>query len=79
MKLEENTSNPILITTQAYRSRCSSETHQVRPESLKTFRIVQQGEVSLLRVAYFENDDFRFLFVMRRNSQPQPNKQASQE
>ena len=27
--------------------------HQIRPELLKTFRIVQQGEVSLLRVAYF--------------------------
>ena len=37
------------IITQAYRSRCSSETHQV----IKTFRIVQQGEVSLLRVPYF--------------------------
>ena len=37
------------ITTQAYRSRCSSESHQV----IKTFRIVQRGEVSLLRVAYF--------------------------
>ena len=53
MKLDENTSNAILIITQAYRSRCGSETHQVRPKSLKTFRIVQQGEVSLLRVAYF--------------------------
>ena len=37
------------IITSAYRSRCSSETHQV----IKTFRIVQKGEVSLLRVAYF--------------------------
>ena len=53
MKLDENTSNAILIITQAYRSRCGSETHQVRPKSLKTFRIVQQGEVSFLRVAYF--------------------------
>ena len=26
------------IVTKAYRSRCSSETHQVRPESIKTFR-----------------------------------------
>ena len=26
------------IITQAYRSRCSSETHQVRPEALKTFQ-----------------------------------------
>ena len=41
------------MITQAYRSRCISETHQVRLESLKTFRIVQQGEVSLLRVVYF--------------------------
>ena len=40
-----------LMTT--YRSRCSTETHQVRPESLKIFHMVQQGEVSLLRVAYF--------------------------
>ena len=31
------------IITQAYRSRCSSETDQV----IKTFRTVQQGEVSL--------------------------------
>ena len=57
------------IITQAYRSRCSSEIHQV----IKTFRTLQQGEVSLL------NDDFRFLFVERRISQPQLNKQASQE
>ena len=57
------------IITQAYRSRCSSETHQV----IKTFGTLQQGEVSSL------NDDFRFLFVKRRISQPQPNKQASQE
>ena len=56
------------------------ETHQVRPESLKNFRIVQQGEESLLRVAYFlKNDDSRFPFVVRRISQPQPSKQASQE
>ena len=55
------------------------ETHQVRPESLKIFRIVQQGEVSLLRVAIFENDDSRFLFVVRHIFQPQPSKQASQE
>ena len=42
--------------------------------------MVQQGEVSLLRVAYiFENDDSQFLFVVRRISQPQPGKQASQE
>ena len=48
MKAEKkrNKSNTI---TQAYRSRCSSQTHQV----IKTFRIVQQGKVSLLRVAYF--------------------------
>ena len=39
------------IITQAYRTRCSSETHRVRPESLKTFRF-QQGELNLLRVAY---------------------------
>ena len=26
------------IITQAYRSRCISETHQVRPESIKTFQ-----------------------------------------
>ena len=57
------------IITQAYRSRCSSETHQV----IKTFGTLQQGEVSSL------NDDFRFLFVKRRISQPQPNKRASQE
>ena len=57
------------IITQAYRSRCSSETHQV----IKTFGTLQQGEVSSL------NDDFRFLFVERCISQPQPNKQASQE
>ena len=63
------------IITQAYRSRCSSQTHPV----IKTFRIVQQGEVSLLRVLICENDDFRFIFVERRISQPQPNKQASQE
>ena len=38
---------------QAYRSRCSTETHRVRPESLKIFRMVhEQGEVSLLRVAF---------------------------
>ena len=37
------------IITQAYRSTRSSETHQV----IKTFGIVQQGEGSLLRVAYF--------------------------
>ena len=68
--------------TQGYRSRCSTETHQIRPESLKIFRMVQQGEVSLLRVvrvADFENNDSRFLFVLRRISQPQPSKQASQE
>ena len=54
----------------------SSETHQVTVESLKTDRILQQGEVSLLRVPFlFENDDFRFLFVERCFSQPQPNKQ----
>ena len=41
------------IITQAHRSRRSSETHQVTPESLKTFRIVQQDEVSLPRVANF--------------------------
>ena len=57
------------IITQAYRLRCSSEIHQV----IKTFRTLQQGEISLL------NDDFRFLFVERRISQPQLNKQASQE
>ena len=44
------------------RDICSSETHQVTAESLKTDRILQQGEVSLLRVPFFfENDDFRFL------------------
>ena len=55
--------------------------HQVRPESpSKIFLIVQQGEVSLLRVTLiFENDDFRFLFVEQCISLPQPNKQASQE
>ena len=37
------------IITQAYRSRCSSETHQV----IKTFRIVQQGEVSLTKSSLF--------------------------
>ena len=58
------------------RDICSSETHQVTAEVLKTDRILQQGEVSLLRVPFFfENDDFRFLFVERCFSQPQPNKQ----
>ena len=58
------------------RDICSSETHQVTAESLRTDRILQQGEVSLLRVPFFfENDDFRFLFVQRCFSQPQPNKQ----
>ena len=71
MKPEKNTHTHIKcnIITQAYRSRCSSETHQV----IKTFGTLQQGEVSSL------NDDFRFLFVERGISQPQPNKQASQE
>ena len=54
------------------RDICSSETHQVTAESLKTFRIVQQGEVSLLRVAHFWKLFFRFLFVVRLISQPQP-------
>ena len=45
MKLEKkNTYNYYNIITQAYRSRCSSQTHQV----IKAFRIVQQGEVRLL-------------------------------
>ena len=57
------------IITEAYRSTCSSETHQV----IKTFGTLQQGDVSSL------NDDFRFLFVERSISQPQQNKQASQE
>ena len=35
------------------RDICSSETHQVTAESLKTDRILQQGEVSLLRVPFF--------------------------
>ena len=30
-------------------------------------------------VPIFENDDSRFLFVVRHISQPQPSKQASQE
>ena len=41
------------ISTQAYQSICSTETHQVRPELLKGFCIVQQDEVNLLIVAYF--------------------------
>lgn len=48
--------------TQAYRSRCITEIHQVRPESLKTLRIVQQGEVSLPRVAYFWKRGFSISF-----------------
>ena len=35
------------------RDICSSETHQVTAEVLKTDRILQQGEVSLLRVPFF--------------------------
>ena len=35
------------------RDICSSETHQVTAESLKTDRILHQGEVSLLRVPFF--------------------------
>ena len=42
------------IITQAYRPRCSSETHEV----IKTFGTLQQGEVSSL------NDNFRFFFFL---------------
>ena len=71
MKPEKKKHIKCNIITQAYRSRCSSETHEV----IKTFGTLQQGEVSSL------NDNFRFFFffVERRISQPQPNKQASQE
>ena len=52
MTPEKQTNIKYKIITQAYRSRCSSETHQVRPETLETFRI-QQGEVSLLNSSLF--------------------------
>ena len=42
MKPEKKKPIKCNIFTQAYRSRCSSETHQV----ITTFRIVQQGEVN---------------------------------
>ena len=75
MKPEKKKNMKCNIITQAYRSTCSSETHQV----IKTFRIVQQGEGSLLRVAYFLKWWFPISFWQGRISQPQPNNQASQE
>ena len=50
MKPEKKKHMKCNIISQAYRSTCSWETHQV----IKTFRIVQQGEGSLI--------DFRFPF-----------------
>ena len=54
MKPEKKKNIKCNIITQAYRPRCSSETHEV----IKTFGTLQQGEVSSL------NDNFRFFFFL---------------